>query len=126
VPTLGENHNSGPKTDKIPTVNQQKPTPCPFLIFWIGLCDINYVGTEKTTKSWLLSDKKLEFYSLCANFNNIKNLFESIDEHDLTKIKFKSKLFELFQEDSSKQLEASGKKLLNDAFQEKKSALFDF
>jgi len=34
---------------------------------------------------------RLEFYCLCANFNNVKNLFETIDEHDLTKIKFKTK-----------------------------------
>ncbi|CBY18839.1 unnamed protein product [Oikopleura dioica] len=33
----------------------------------------------------------LEFYCLCANFNNVKNLFESIDEHDLTKVNFKTK-----------------------------------
>ncbi|CAG5102735.1 Oidioi.mRNA.OKI2018_I69.chr1.g441.t1.cds [Oikopleura dioica] len=33
----------------------------------------------------------IEFYCLCANFNNVKNLFDSIEDHDSTKIDFKSK-----------------------------------
>jgi hypothetical protein len=71
------------------------------------------LATERTTRSWWFSDKKLEFYSLCAHFNNIKNLFESNDGHDLTKIKFKSKLFALFQ----KKIRVSGSKLAVKAVQ---------
>ena len=35
-----------------------------FLIFWVGLCNINYVGNEKTTKptkSWWFSDQGGDF-----------------------------------------------------------------